>query len=629
MAALEFYFDGVQVTDPQNWADISIVYEFDKDTRIFGKYINTDLTFAEDGYRYLYNKYIDEGFCGEVQIIVNKCESGSKVNIHSGIIFLSEIEFDLTKCTATCNVSDNSYYAYIKNNVDLVWSLAGTNTKNGETISIPKTRLNFGGGSKNRDSYKVYDVFDFIIGCMTDLRVDFISDYFSIGHSHTDFNNLAIFMGREIRTCEKTVAPILSWSDFFDEINKKCNIAGAIEVINGIPTLRIENYSYFFQTTNNPLSQLNSDNVKLSTDTDVLYSIVNIGSDATEFDANDSYDLDFPPARFVGWSNEKYNIINNCNIRNTLDLVSTFKIDSNSIEDIVTYDSDAYDDDIFLIDYTISFGINRATQSDFLGIGYDYTYQQPYNEVLNNQNTAQRWLGAIPANIALYLGDGNDGFEANRGSNLVITDLAAGIDYTEFNPSYPTEVSDPNNNYIDPIFTVGADGLYDFQVNHDLNVTFNSGTSLVIQTILWVRNGPSGDLTYSQFDTITSDGTHTVTINKRWYLRSCDQVYIERVFFNGLPAVFDIDVTWKSSSTFKTTQTVTGGGIYQTYNPADMKVLVYDFDTDMEFDTFDTLTDIDNYRLKVSIDDGQGWLRRIEHEIIKGKAQITLVNDGN
>lgn len=622
MAALKFYFDGVQVSDPQNWADITLLWEFDKDSRIFSKQVNSDLLFSGDGYTYLYNKYINEGFCGEVEVrILDEC-NGTFNLIHTGIVFLSEIEFDLKKCTALCNVSDNSFHSMIKNNVDLEWSLKGTSTKNGEPIVCTQSSIGFPISPIFRPMYTVYDVFSFLVGCMTDNRVAFVSDYFSIGHSHADFDNLGVFQGREIRTCEKLVAPEFSFTDFFDEINKKTNIAGAIEIINGVPTLRIENYSYFFQTSS-PLDEVESGNVKLTTDTDQLYSIVKVGSEAKAFNDVDEGDpnLPFPPVRFLGWNDETYNIIYNCNIRNTLNLVSDFIIDHNSIYDLLINQSDGYDDDIFLINMTYSSGNTFiSVMSDFLGLGINF-----FNEALNNESTVARWLGAIPNNLAFYLGDGQDGFEATRGSDTNFN-IPIAADITFNNAAYPNEVSDPHNNFITPIFTVGADGAYDFQVNHDLHLTFNSGTVLNIQTRIVVANGPSGSLSFSQNDVANGNGTHTVTINKRWYLLACDQVYVERVFF-ATNASSDVDVIWRASSNFLTTNTVTGGGVYATFNPEDLRVLQYDFESVVGFSGFEDLTGVSKYRNKLKISEGQGWIRRLEAGI--KTANITLINNGS
>ena len=437
MSEIRFSLDGIVVATPKDWNTSVLVWEFDDDFRFWSRQWEGDVTFHSDGFTYLTDQFINSGFCDTVNIQVDyKCDGDADFSIiHTGLIFVSDCSFNLQKCTVQCGLSDDSWKAKIKNSQSMEFFLNAGFSKDGSVVTVNTTNVLFhvvttGVHGSTRECYRVEDAFRYVIDAMTNNEVDFISDFFGTGGP---CDGLMLTTGTEIRLFDGLTAPEVSFKDIFNEANKKTNIAGTIEDIAGVSTVRIEPWEYFFQDTQQKLLA-NVPDVIRSFQEDKLYATVKLGaSGILDFD-DSTPNTSFPKVRWVGWRDNQYHTVDDCNIDNELDLEnSAYIIDSNNIENLINGNDDE-DDSIFLISAHLS-GASWFTDADnFISITPARFY---YNEKINNASAAQRWFGAVASDIAKYLGNGQDEFLATRGSN---SNHSLPPDVTIGNAAYPSDI---------------------------------------------------------------------------------------------------------------------------------------------------------------------------------------------
>lgn len=405
-----FYFDGIKVTDPENWNTFTETIEYDDVIKGLLPSYKSKLNFTNDGYTYLYNRYKSDGYCYRVALRVDYKASGNTETLLKGYIIISDIVFDLETNTASCDITDNNYGAIIYNNKNIKTSLDTDKSKNGITIT-PCTSVDvllfnpadsIFSGSK-RKVYPLFDAFRFIIDFMTDGIIDFKSDFLSSGAGQFfDLKYLGIITGEGLRLSGKISSPFTSFRILFDEVNKKYPISFITGTENGRGFLRIENDAYFRNMASEIIIE-NIKNIKQSFDNEKLYSSIKLGGKSAEYDAAKHH---LPYTQFITFKEEEYFFTGYCNIDKTLDLTSDYISDSNVIEEIVWSNptNGSYDKDVFFIQYDY-FGSAKATPNPSTNNAPYY-----YNGNLTNKAVADRY--ALNGNIAIYLSGSVYGFTA-------------------------------------------------------------------------------------------------------------------------------------------------------------------------------------------------------------------------
>lgn len=637
-----FLLDGQYVDDPKGWEDLDTTIK--RDQALSGILISQEaqLEFYGNGYDYIKTQFDSQGFCFAIEIEIRQtCDQINYTQIFKGVIYLSDCVFDLERCSVKVKTVDDGFYARINNNKSIKAKLDVGRSKNDIAIT-PCTSFAveffdpFDGiyDTTNKPHvFTAFDVFRFLVSFMSDGAVDFVSDIFDTGG---EWEGRCITIGSEVRLWDEAVIPELSFQEVFTELNKKKRLGFSVEKINGRPTLRIEEAEYFFgQTTATTLPDAKS--VTCQMDTSQLYSQVHLGSSITDDTIPPTGE--FPESiAFVGFKDETYHIIGQCNVDRTLELNSSWIISSNIIQLIFVRGVDTYDSDIILVD--VDMATNKAVQTNWLNVG-SFVY---YNEVFNNQNTVTRWLGGIPNSIAHYLGNADDTFLASSTADtgLITATFPPVSDdiLIQFDNDYTSPNHDAGNNYGNgtvqgnPVslansrYTAPAAGVYTLDVSIKLQI---SGFGDFICWGLWYDASDTfiGILTFGTLNDAT--GSKTLTGSYTVNMAQGDYVKINlnyAVSFVPLETSFTYYI--KAGSTFSCSATNTGGGEYFEIDPSQYKIKKYTFKYPMTFDQLTTIK-ADTKKLITFTTNNNvqhtGWIDTIKYYHHNKVADITLISN--
>lgn len=411
---LQFYLDGILVSDPVNWADFTETMEHDDTIKgVLPKYENT-LQFTGGGFDYLYKKFLMDGYCSFVTLeVFSKCSQSDPFTLEfKGLIFTKDCRFNLNKCLAEAAVEDNNYGARIYNNKTIKVFVNSVLTKNNKVLApVPETLLTFFRPidgvyvlDKPIKTYSIYQCFRFIIDFMTDNLVGFESNYLLSG----EFSMFNITTGGLIRKPDDVTlppeVPQISFEMLFTEVNKKAPIAFTVVDRGGKPTIKIENEEYFYSQNESGAVLRNIDDLVQFFNDEVLYSSVKFGGPTADIDLTIHH---FAYDKFRSFAEEEYYFTGECNIDKVLDLVGTWIADSNIIEElfVTNTDNDSYDTDIFFIQYIFGNAVQAPNPLTLADPFY-------YNPKLTNDQVAMRYKS-----LELILQDNVLSFRAALGAD--------------------------------------------------------------------------------------------------------------------------------------------------------------------------------------------------------------------
>lgn len=385
-------------------------FTYSNTLKIYYTEITGDLTFWGADFDYLYNQFKGD-LCTRIPVEIQESEGDERSykELFRGYIIAKDIDFDLTRRFAKCQIIDDGFMASIVNNADLqvpIRSVFGT-TKNGQTLNATVTtnvtvRTTNSIGSNMITGVSIHEAFRYIVAWMTDYGVDFESDYLL---NNTDVNSYFFSTGLSIRTGVSDL-PVISFKDFVSDMNKLWHIYGYFyRAANGKLTLKFEPYE-FFENIQGSNTVTKADSITLKSAEEVFYTSILLGSPKNESVADDkglpvdTAELWCIPGLnepFAGFSNKDEFIIDTkCNKPNSLDLRPSKVIaDINSISRIIADPSYTdYDADVFLI--------QRETEWELLPhFPFDTTVtpETPifgtFNKSLFNREVLGRWLSEI------------------------------------------------------------------------------------------------------------------------------------------------------------------------------------------------------------------------------------------
>jgi hypothetical protein len=614
MSLIKAYFDGVEVDAPVSGFSVNLT----RDEEIQGliKTFALSVEWFGSAYSALYTAFISNSLYETIEVEIKRDYNNVLETVFSGIIYVNDIEFDLTKKTATTDIQDSTFYGLINNNKRIKTLLSTNRTKNISAMTGPPTQqIDFFTPSTgnldylNRDCFKVFDVFEALIDFMTDGAVSFESNYFDTGG---DGENIMIAKGSAIRN-DTIPVPTASFYDTFIEMSKLFNLSFRIDSPFSSPVMKIEPTEDLFSlVVSVTLEDVNG--LRMSFDKDLFYGILEVGSDTTQDD--DAGSFSYPDGAFFGHKKEEYHLLGQSNIDVTLDLVNEWIIDSNVIEDVLVNSNDSYDDDIFIVETDGT----QAVEYDNFNPGSTPKY---YNFGLNNQSKTERWLGGVPNSIAAFLSSGDQTFEANRSGAQTVS---AGTTVLIFN----NEVSDPGTNYDNTTgeFAAPADGAYSFEANINTFAVFPSGT-----TEYYLRHYDSTGVTlYNEVrfanilapDDFDNDTVLTEYVGSATFYMNATDICVVEAVTSGGSALF-------STGTFKSKGNSVDGGIFQFYDPAAFRAIILDFEYPLTKTQFNTIFENQTQRVKITHygETYYGWVKSIEWDIVTGMAKIQLYTSFN
>ena len=193
MAEFKFYLNGTEVEEPMNWMDSKFEYRRDPDLPGLITTFVADVEFYGSGYDLIKQQFENGSGCGEVLVKIEElCTNG--IN-REGIIFLSEIDLDLYRCVAKCNIEDNTIYGKLSRLKDVKIQVNCGKTVNGQVLApiqsypMPFRDINYSLGlrydqtpNQPRSMYRMYrsiDVLQHYLNYITDNDATIVSNFFS------------------------------------------------------------------------------------------------------------------------------------------------------------------------------------------------------------------------------------------------------------------------------------------------------------------------------------------------------------------------------------------------------------------------------------------------------------------
>lgn len=617
--------DGNVFGSPDNWEELKSSFKRDDKSRTI--LLTTDGTydFSGDAFTYINDKINDEGFCTSLAISFQEMCSGSWVQTISGNIFLSDCEVNERTCVVSVRIQDDSFYAKINNNKKIKTSPQAERSKNNLTIpTAPTYNLDIYKQSNdsllknNVPAIRIFDVFRYFIDFVSDGTLTFVSSTFDVGGT---WEGLCIVNGERLRLNSAVAFQQFSLESALKEVNNKIPIILAIEENNGAKVVRIESSDYYDQQSIT-YTFTNIYEIQSKFETNNLYSVVKFGGQV--FAPLNVFTPEQLP--LFGFKEEEFGVLGVCNVDNTLDLSSDWIASPNIIYEIVQNSSQDFDTDIILIDSILVDATNgRTRNTNFFGlVPASYTY----NEGLTNYNTALRHFQKIPNAIASY-------FEpSGTGTFLSFIDTTLGtVVASSTYPSLPF----PNvvfniSGYFDgnDKFTAGLNGVYRNTVFIEVNVT-NPSTGITLR-LYADRYNSSNVLTgsYNIDDIgIGVSGTYSIGGTFDSSLTKTDYLYIR---LEILPAVNPIAFTFSNSSYWKIDDNSLNGGIFETYDPDDYPVRIFEFDYPLTKNDFEYII-ASPYGFVLFSQDGQslrrGLIKELVYNHVKGIASLKLITNKN
>jgi len=647
MAILYRYtIDGVIITEPENiqgWDKLVTTIKRDSST-LKGLLVTQDveLVFVGSMFDYFKNKYFNESICQDVPVLVEQSfdEGNNFTFIHRGKVFVSDLKIDLLKGVVTVKVQDDSFYARINNNKNIQTSILAGSTKNGIAIPacnfyktsmfVPATGVLVPDGTPagTRNAFKVIDVMRYLVRFMSDNEVEFESDFLD------DDLQLMITQGFSIRV-DGIVTPMweVSYQQMFDNIRKCRDIGWTIEYPTDTttkPVLRLELKSYFFTETDS-LIFADPEKIKTSVKTDEIYAVIRAGSQIIADFPYCQYPEDI---RFNGFKEETFYPLGQCNLDAELNLVKSFVVSSNAIEDALVHGSDSYDDDLFLIHVeNIDDGAQTA---DAVGSNpFGTTPPQFYNMELINSNVLESFYGTIQGGlVAGFINFSTNDFLATKTVEEVYGDdtvpaipLDPGLLIVD--PiSFQTEV-DPGGNFNlgTNEYTAPQDGFYTFNL-YILAVVqgYISGNAVQAQFGFNVN----GTQTFVGSPVNYADGTYPITATINVFLNSGDTIapIVSLASFGIFNTALHQRFRMKADSKFSCTSSPDTGGIVAEYNAADLRNILLEFEYPISATDFQTLLQNTRSKFKVELsvinENYFGWIEQVTYNHKTTNAKVIL-----
>lgn len=648
MSLFKIILDDIELEDEPRELD-KIKFQIVRDDVIRGLVlkVTSTLTFYGDGYDYLLERRRNS-VCESVRVIIqHRCSDEENfIELFRGTIILSDgesVQFNPIRCECEAEIQDANFGAKIENNKKIKAYVGTPTSKNGVDITAAQvtniTGFNIFDGLPSgtpREAYSVFECFRFLVEFMSDGELKFESDFLSTGEG----KNWFVIRGQRIRN--NTGDPVYtSFEDLFESIFSEGNISFSIE--NG-DTIRIEPENDLFNdSTAETIDGIND--VQEYVDSTRFYDRIVLGSE----NVNDTgtFPIDF---RFVGWNEEEYHLLGECNGGESLSLINNFIIDHNSIEAAILGD-DTNDDENFLIWADSVTG--NAVPTPRFGLGFFY------NITFTNEEKIKRHFGAIPNSIALFLGEpgADDQFRASMSATQQFLGVDSGntnnniiLPFNDVTPP-PDDVFDTDGNFDTANFryVVPIEGVYNIRaridIRHEVDVAILKSSQTVRHTVEIERLDSSnvliGIIGVGSIDTHVSRNA-AGTVNNASVQLTVDT--------GGIPLAFDdrirvriksqlqnqsfdptTNVFYDTSSRFLTLASQAAFGVMETFDVEDTRSLISEFSHNITREQFLNIIEDTNKKLVISGGNGyhrNGWIEELEYEL-NSTTRLKIVSNGS
>lgn len=282
--------NGVDVTEYVRGAEtLSERIYYDNELRGYLLDVLNEVEFHGAAYEVLQDAFLND-FDTPLPFLVSvfNVHTGTYDNVFNSLIFVAQGEFNLYRKTFTVSPTDRSFFAKIRHNANLDFTIGSGVSKLGADISarsggVQMRYYNNQWVSPNLFSGSMpcntaFQALDFLLAAMTDGDLPLVSDFFTTGAG----KDYVIISGSFY--CNRGAAnrrPIVSWSELFGDLAKLFNLVFAIEVLpDNSFQMRIEPISYFRQQGITRIVNVKPDAVE-RIDASYLYAQMLVGSAKT------------------------------------------------------------------------------------------------------------------------------------------------------------------------------------------------------------------------------------------------------------------------------------------------------------------------------------------------------------
>jgi len=596
-------------------------------------YIHTfefELTFIKDGFDYIYQKKLTDGFCSRIEVRI-EVPTNQGTNVVTGFFFITDCSFNHTSKTVKTEITDSTYGVFISESKSLKINPSSTVTRSGQvlvpvvaddiTVFTPSTGVNLVTDAK---MYELSPTVEHIIKYLSDNGLQYSQTYFTPAFN---FHLVDPFFLRN-----RGGAPDiqLSFEELMIQLHKLFGIWFKIDnsTIPATFTL-IQGEDNFFGSFNGVQFPNIRDLVE-EFYPERFFSTVEVGDEEAIIERGSTYQL--PTVPLVGFKEETYNTDSDCTLDNTLDLKSEWIIDHNKIEEILLSGDDQNQKPVLI--YTdASLNAYKGTYGKTGNMRY-------YNEELLNFKVLARH--EIPSDLSQGLGADTDGFVAYLSADDNIT-----ADTNTYPYPFDNETSDPGNNY-DPVlfrYVAPADGSYKFVVNLEYIVDnlqlppggFPGSGRVDIDVTIYRRQTGTGTILQQNVLSIVhlapTGGNVTAQVFAEFYLDATDyvdaRIDVDFLFTGGDNDMTIIGDYVGGGTYFATVFTFNNGGTVNTTSLLDYKASA------LKFSDY-PITSIDWNRLKddpsqsIYINNGANntecWIKKIKRNLKTGKSECEMIS---
>jgi hypothetical protein len=651
----KYYLDGILFNNPIGWQDWKT--KLIRDEGIGGIVTEEEgqVTFTGEAHQYIYAKR-KEGYCSTITVVIwEDCSRSGNFKLgFEGKIFISDVEFSLTHCTAKCELIDNSYFSTIANNRQVECSINAGKTKNGEAIApLSLYRIQMFNPCDGVDSnlpkpkaYRAFDIGDYILQFMSDGLIRLESSVLDIGG---EFEGMFLTKSLLMTDPSNTDQGILfKWEEWIYNVRKIGALSWRIvSRPTGLVFLLEKTTDTFTNSVSLNFSTVNE--IKRKIDSVRNYAAVELGTDnvidSLGCGALGGGEPAFPDQiNLIGCKREQFAVTGVCNINSILDLTTDWIISSNVIEEIYFNGDEGYSDKVILLDCT-SLNPSTLTASAVKHDVFGNTLPVFYNATYFNRQIAERNLSGIPATLVKYLNAPETGFKAAHTGTEVITIPATVINSVEwvwlpypFGDDFTGTNYDLNNDWgngttpgvlitqANSCYTSPFQNVYKFKFTTDLQLVMPNFLGTILR-VTWKRydSGLTLLADYPAEVIIPTNGPTTgiEIISPLIFLEATDKVFIQLNYAGSHRP--------KMPTTMELIATGTQGGTFEVYNQenyiADQLVIT----CPMSFAEFKQVEA--RVTEKISADDGKnqvsGWIDNITYNRHTNMAEIILLTAGN
>lgn len=497
------------IEDVSGMGEIEENYFFEKEIFTYLNEITGSLTLTGAAYNYL-RELMFENICEEVIVKIEDDSCGNYQVIYEGVVYVTDIEWNITRCEAKMSISDAGIVGLIDDNKSVPVNLYVPTLKNGgSTTQISQVQdigfVNFDNTQQTaagRNGVNLFDAMKRIVEVISDDQITVRSDYFDPAVNNQGFQQTpqkwcVIMTGRELRLAEHSTSPVLEYKELIRDINRLFNIAVALEVdqVTQEKYLRIEPKAYFFENNTDGYRYEDAYDIQQSVEEDLFYAVMEFGSFEPAPETDDSNFQYLEQSAFLSHDHQKFHLGGQCNIDNSLDLrCEKLVYDTNVMFTVLSGafgtaapNADAWDDEIFIIHYrepdsSAPVAYNAVQDPVPYAPTFPLLYGF-YNATFSPYQVSLRWFGNVPFSIYSYLG-GTGSYDADAINLNPQPTYRTGV----FPPAlgrywqyihFPNEISDPANalNFSpvinpDPAntgnishYTAPAGGLYEVSID--------------------------------------------------------------------------------------------------------------------------------------------------------------------